>query len=47
MEALAVEVNKVSGPENVVVPGPLRVELRLASGQCSAKGCVEGKAEGL
>lgn len=47
VKALVVEVNKVSGPEPVVVQGPLRVELRLASGQCSAKGCVEGKADCL
>uniref|UniRef100_A0A671T3A7 Zona pellucida glycoprotein 2, tandem duplicate 6 n=1 Tax=Sinocyclocheilus anshuiensis TaxID=1608454 RepID=A0A671T3A7_9TELE len=43
VEALVVEVNSVPPPPPVVAPGPLRVELRLASGQCVTKGCAEGK----
>uniref|UniRef100_A0A3B3TCM6 Zona pellucida sperm-binding protein 4 n=1 Tax=Paramormyrops kingsleyae TaxID=1676925 RepID=A0A3B3TCM6_9TELE len=31
-------------PFPLVVPGPLRVELRLANGQCYTKGCDEGAA---
>ncbi|XP_048849973.1 zona pellucida sperm-binding protein 4-like isoform X4 [Brienomyrus brachyistius] len=31
-------------PFPMVVPGPLRVELRLANGQCYTKGCDEGAA---
>ncbi|KAL0965957.1 hypothetical protein UPYG_G00288650 [Umbra pygmaea] len=41
VEALVIEVNTVPPPAPVVVPGPLRVELRLANGQCYLKGCVE------
>ncbi|ROL41976.1 Zona pellucida sperm-binding protein 4 [Anabarilius grahami] len=41
VEALVVEVNTVPPPPPVAAPGPLRVELRLANGQCFAKGCVE------
>ncbi|XP_072530479.1 zona pellucida sperm-binding protein 4-like [Salminus brasiliensis] len=41
VEALLVEVNTVPPPLPVAVLGPLRVELRLANGQCVAKGCVE------
>lgn len=44
VEALVVEVNTVPPPRPVSAPGPLRVELRLANGQCFAKGCVEGNA---
>ncbi|XP_056103137.1 uncharacterized protein LOC130082308 [Rhinichthys klamathensis goyatoka] len=42
VEALVVEVNTVPPPPPVAAPGPLRVELRLANGQCSTKGCAEG-----
>uniref|UniRef100_A0A8C2FT95 Zona pellucida sperm-binding protein 4 n=1 Tax=Cyprinus carpio TaxID=7962 RepID=A0A8C2FT95_CYPCA len=41
VEALVVEVNTVPPPRPVTAPGPLRVELRLANGQCFVKGCVE------
>ncbi len=37
------EVNSVPPPPPVAAPGPLRVELRLANGQCVTKGCAEGK----
>jgi hypothetical protein len=43
VEALVVEVNTVPPPPPVAAPGPLRVELRLANGQCVTKGCAEGK----
>ncbi|KAF4099982.1 hypothetical protein G5714_020108 [Onychostoma macrolepis] len=39
---LVVEVNSVPPPPPVAAPGPLRVELRLANGQCVTKGCAEG-----
>ena len=47
--SLVAEVNTVPPPLPVAAPGPLRVELRLASGQCEAKGakgvhgCTDGK----
>ncbi|RXN28894.1 zona pellucida sperm-binding 4-like protein [Labeo rohita] len=41
VEALVVEVNTVPPPPPVAAAGLLRVELRLANGQCFAKGCVE------
>uniref|UniRef100_A0A8C2KNF9 Zona pellucida sperm-binding protein 4 n=1 Tax=Cyprinus carpio TaxID=7962 RepID=A0A8C2KNF9_CYPCA len=41
VEALVVEVNTVPPPPPVSQNGPLRVELRLASGQCSTKGCSD------
>uniref|UniRef100_A0A3B4UQF4 Zona pellucida sperm-binding protein 4 n=1 Tax=Seriola dumerili TaxID=41447 RepID=A0A3B4UQF4_SERDU len=41
IEALVIEVGLVPPPPPVAAPGPLRVELRLANGQCAAKGCVE------
>nr|BCD71185.1 egg envelope protein [Sardinops melanostictus] len=41
VETLVVEVNDVPPPESLVVDGPLRVELKLGSGQCLTKGCVE------
>ncbi|KAA0715589.1 Zona pellucida sperm-binding protein 4 [Triplophysa tibetana] len=41
VEALVIEVNTVPPPPPVAAPGPLRVELRLANGQCFVKGCVE------
>ncbi|RVE61936.1 hypothetical protein OJAV_G00175110 [Oryzias javanicus] len=46
VEALILEVNPVPAPQPVAALGPLRVELRLANGQCFAKGCVEGKVLG-
>lgn len=42
VEAVVIEVGLVPPPPPVAAPGPLRVELRLASGQCNAKGCMEG-----
>ncbi|XP_056587772.1 zona pellucida sperm-binding protein 4-like [Triplophysa dalaica] len=42
VEALVVDVNTVPPPPPVAAPGPLRVELRLANGQCVTKGCAEG-----
>ncbi|XP_067274470.1 zona pellucida sperm-binding protein 4-like isoform X4 [Pseudorasbora parva] len=42
VEALVVEVNTVPAPPPVAASGPLRVELRLANGQCVTKGCAEG-----
>nr|AEI99619.1 zona pellucida glycoprotein 2.4 [Gobiocypris rarus] len=42
VEALVVEVNSVPAPPPVAAPGPLRVELRLANGQCVTKGCADG-----
>lgn len=44
VEALVVEVNTVPPPLPVVSPVPLKVELRLANGQCFAKVCVEDKS---
>ncbi|CAJ1056895.1 zona pellucida sperm-binding protein 4-like [Xyrichtys novacula] len=41
VEALVIEVGLVPPPPPVAAPGPLRVELRLANGQCTTKGCVE------
>ncbi|XP_041650632.1 zona pellucida sperm-binding protein 4-like [Cheilinus undulatus] len=41
VEALVIEVGVVPPPPPVAAPGPLRVELRLANGQCTVKGCVE------
>lgn len=43
VEALVIDVNTIPPPLPVAGPGPLRVELRLANGQCLVKGCVEGK----
>ncbi|XP_051954500.1 zona pellucida sperm-binding protein 4-like [Xyrauchen texanus] len=43
-QALVVEVNTVPPPPPVAAPGPLRVELRLANGQCVTKGCAEEDA---
>ncbi len=43
VEDLVVEVNSVPPPPPVAAPGPLRVGLRLANGQCVTKGCAEGK----
>ncbi|CAK6968985.1 zona pellucida sperm-binding protein 4-like [Scomber scombrus] len=41
VEALVIEVGDVPAPFPVAAPGPLRVELRLANGQCTTKGCNE------
>ncbi|KAI9538183.1 hypothetical protein NQZ68_017916 [Dissostichus eleginoides] len=41
IEALVIEVGLVPPPPPVAAPGPLRVELVLANGECSVKGCVE------
>lgn len=38
------DVNTVPPPLTVAAPRPLRVELRLANGQCFAKGYVERKS---
>ncbi|KAJ8413684.1 hypothetical protein AAFF_G00081910 [Aldrovandia affinis] len=39
--SLVAEVNTVPPPLPVAATGPLRVELRLANGQCDAKGCSD------
>ncbi|KTF87167.1 hypothetical protein cypCar_00046101, partial [Cyprinus carpio] len=44
VQALVVEVNTIPPPPPVAAPGPLRVELRLANGQCVTKGCAEDPA---
>ncbi|KAM6919056.1 zona pellucida sperm-binding protein 4-like [Xenentodon cancila] len=44
VEALVMEVNPLPAPLAVAAAGPLRVELRLGSGQCYAKGCVPEEA---
>ncbi|XP_056607575.1 zona pellucida glycoprotein 2, like 2 isoform X2 [Triplophysa dalaica] len=41
VEALMMEVNTVPPPLPVSQQGPLRVELRLANGQCTTKGCTD------
>ncbi|XP_065813460.1 zona pellucida sperm-binding protein 4-like [Labrus bergylta] len=41
VEALVIEVGLIPPPPPVAAPGPLRVEFRLANGQCISKGCVE------
>ncbi|XP_071357497.1 zona pellucida sperm-binding protein 4-like [Trachinotus anak] len=41
VEALIIEVDLVPPPLPAAAPGPLRVELRLANGQCAVKGCVD------
>ncbi|RXN33514.1 zona pellucida sperm-binding 4-like protein [Labeo rohita] len=41
VEALVVEVNTVPPPPPVSQQGPLRVELRLANGECTTKGCSD------
>ncbi|XP_056149127.1 zona pellucida sperm-binding protein 4-like [Lampris incognitus] len=43
VEALIMEVNTVPPPLPVAALGPLRVELKLANGQCRNKGCIEEK----
>lgn len=42
VEALLVEVLPLPGPQDQEEAGPVRVELRLGSGKCTTKGCVEG-----
>ncbi|XP_051952478.1 zona pellucida sperm-binding protein 4-like [Xyrauchen texanus] len=44
VQALVVEVNTIPPPPPVAAPGPLRVALRLANGQCVTKGCAEEDA---
>lgn len=39
------EVNPLPAPLAVAAAGPLRVELRLGSGQCYAKGCEPGEKQ--
>ncbi|KAL3046635.1 hypothetical protein OYC64_004592 [Pagothenia borchgrevinki] len=41
IQALVIEVGLLPPPPPVAAPGPLRVELVLANGECSVKGCVE------
>ncbi|XP_051563098.1 zona pellucida sperm-binding protein 4-like [Myxocyprinus asiaticus] len=41
VEALVIEVNTVPPPPPVLQQGPLRVELRLANGQCTTKRCTD------
>ncbi|XP_057194384.1 zona pellucida glycoprotein 2, like 2 isoform X1 [Triplophysa rosa] len=41
VEALMMEVNTVPPPLPVSQHGPLRVELRLANGRCTTKGCSD------
>ncbi|KAG1942452.1 zona pellucida glycoprotein 2, like 2 [Pimephales promelas] len=41
VEALVAEVNTIPPPLPVSQLGPLRVELRLAKGECTAKGCSD------
>ncbi|XP_056274781.1 zona pellucida sperm-binding protein 4-like isoform X2 [Pseudoliparis swirei] len=41
VQSLVVEVGKVPEPLPVAAFGPLDVELRVANGQCTAKGCLE------
>nr|XP_055068131.1 zona pellucida glycoprotein 2, like 2 [Misgurnus anguillicaudatus] len=41
VEALMVEVNMVTPPPPVSQEEPLRVELRIANGQCTTKGCSD------
>ncbi|XP_036409772.1 zona pellucida sperm-binding protein 4-like [Megalops cyprinoides] len=42
--AVLADVGTLASPPGVASPGPLRVELRLAKGQCLAKGCTEVNA---
>ncbi|KAF7664563.1 hypothetical protein LDENG_00172920 [Lucifuga dentata] len=44
VEALVIDMNALPPPLPVAAAGPLRVELRLANGQCHTKGCVEEEA---
>uniref|UniRef100_I3KC81 Zona pellucida sperm-binding protein 4 n=1 Tax=Oreochromis niloticus TaxID=8128 RepID=I3KC81_ORENI len=41
VEALVIDIGLVPPPNSVAAAGPVRVELKLANGQCVAKGCVE------
>ncbi|XP_036401481.1 zona pellucida sperm-binding protein 4-like [Megalops cyprinoides] len=42
--SLVADVNTLAPPSPVDDEGPLRVELRLASGQCATKGCSDANA---
>lgn len=42
VEALVVELGLQDPPESVAAEGPVRVQLKLASGRCTEKGCNEG-----
>lgn len=37
------EVNDLPPPMSIAATGPLRVELKLGSGECHSKGCREGE----
>lgn len=37
------EVNDLPPPMSIAATGPLRVELKLGSGECQSKGCREGE----
>ncbi|XP_069018908.1 zona pellucida sperm-binding protein 4-like [Embiotoca jacksoni] len=41
VEASVIEVGLIPAPPPVAAPGPLRVELQLANGQCTMNGCFE------
>nr|XP_057932132.1 zona pellucida sperm-binding protein 4-like [Doryrhamphus excisus] len=41
VETMIVELQPAGHPLSVAVLGPIRVELRLANGQCFSKGCIE------
>uniref|UniRef100_A0A8C9RH43 Zona pellucida sperm-binding protein 4 n=1 Tax=Scleropages formosus TaxID=113540 RepID=A0A8C9RH43_SCLFO len=43
--ALMADVYTIAPPPPVAAAGPLRVELRLANGQCNTKGCNKGTTE--
>lgn len=43
MKDLILEVNDLPPPLSVAATGPLRVELKLGSGECRSKGCKEGE----
>lgn len=43
VEDLVVDVYTVPPPLPIVQQGALRVELRLANGECTNKGCSNGK----
>lgn len=42
VEALVVELGLQDPPESVASEGPVRVQLKLANGRCTEKGCNEG-----
>lgn len=39
------EVNDLPPPMSIAATGPLRVELKLGSGECQSKGCREGEQQ--